>query len=84
MPRCNKDWAAQSACLILIDETPQVQDAPNAIPLPPVEGHITFENVSFHYATGDEVLHGINLEIAPGEVLALVGPSGAGKAPFST
>ncbi|HLU09720.1 MAG TPA: ABC transporter ATP-binding protein [Oceanobacillus sp.] len=63
----------------LIDETPQVQDASTAIPLPPVEGHITFENVSFHYATGDEVLHGINLEITPGEVLALVGPSGAGK-----
>lgn len=63
----------------LIDEMPQVQDAPAAIPLPPVTGRITFDNVSFHYATGGEVLHNVRLEIMPGEVLALVGPSGAGK-----
>jgi ATP-binding cassette, subfamily B, bacterial MsbA len=63
----------------LIDEMPQVQDAPDAMPLPPISGHITFEDVSFHYTTGGEVLHNIELEVAPGEVLALVGPSGAGK-----
>jgi subfamily B ATP-binding cassette protein MsbA len=63
----------------IIDTQPDVPDAPNARTLPPVEGRITFESVTFAYDPRIEVLHNIDLEIQPGEALALVGPSGAGK-----
>jgi ATP-binding cassette, subfamily B, bacterial MsbA len=65
----------------ILDEQPQIQDAADARPLPPVEGRIRFENVSFAYSDDPQtaVLKYLDLEIQPGEVLALVGPSGAGK-----
>ena len=45
----------------------------------PVSGQLRFERVSFHYPNGEEVLHQIDFELNPGETIALVGPSGAGK-----
>lgn len=63
----------------IIEAAPDVADAPNAIPLPHVAGRITFENVSFAYDPRSAVLNDINLTIQPGEAIALVGPSGAGK-----
>jgi len=63
----------------LLDEVPDIKDAPNANPLPHVQGRITFADVSFAYSGASAVLHNINLEVQPGEVIALVGPSGAGK-----
>jgi len=63
----------------LLDEEPEIRDAPDAVALPPVEGHIAFENVAFRYSNGEEVLRDINLRVEPGEIIALVGPSGAGK-----
>jgi len=63
----------------LLDETPEIRDAPGARLLPPVKGGLTFDHVSFAYERASAVLHDIALDIQPGEVLALVGPSGAGK-----
>jgi subfamily B ATP-binding cassette protein MsbA len=63
----------------LMDTIPDIHDAPDAQPLPPVTGHIVFENAGFRYGSGPQVLSGLNLDVAPGEVIALVGPSGAGK-----
>jgi subfamily B ATP-binding cassette protein MsbA len=63
----------------ILDERPTIVDAPDAVVLTRVEGRITFEHVSFSYDGRQEVLHDIDLDIAPGEIIALVGPSGAGK-----
>ncbi|MDO8473661.1 MAG: ATP-binding cassette domain-containing protein, partial [Dehalococcoidia bacterium] len=54
-------------------------DAPDAIDAPQLKGEIRFENVSFSYVEGIEVLHDVNLDIHAGETIALVGPTGAGK-----
>ena len=63
----------------IIDERPTIRDDPGALALTEVEGGITFEGVSFGYGAERAVLRDIDLDIAPGEVLAVVGPSGAGK-----
>lgn len=63
----------------LIDEPLDIDDSPSAVPLPEVKGNIHFENITFAYTSGMRVLQDITLNIQPGEVIALVGPSGAGK-----
>jgi ATP-binding cassette subfamily B protein len=71
--------AALDKIMDVMDEEPEVEDAPGARPLPPIEGHVAFEGVRFGYGTGQEVLHGIDLDVAPGTTVALVGHTGAGK-----
>ena len=63
----------------IIDEQPSILEDGAAQGLPDCEGAITFDGVSFAYGDGRAVLRDIDLQIAPGEVLAVVGPSGAGK-----
>ena len=66
----------------IMDETPEIRDADDAIDLVHVQGHIEFNDVTFSYDTkdsGGHVLRHVNLEIPPGKTIALVGPSGAGK-----
>ncbi|MBA3461534.1 MAG: ATP-binding cassette domain-containing protein [Deltaproteobacteria bacterium] len=65
----------------VIDTQPEIRDPETPVPLPAGKGAVTFEGVSFAYATrrGQPVLTDVNLAIQPGEVVALVGPSGAGK-----
>ncbi len=58
---------------------PSVPEAADAVPLPPLEGRIRFEGVRFGYETGRPVLEDLDLTIAPGEIFALVGETGAGK-----
>jgi ABC-type multidrug transport system fused ATPase/permease subunit len=68
----------------LLDVQPEVQDAPDAPEMPPLKGEIIFVNVAFHYVPGVEVLQDINLHIRPGETVALVGTTGAGKSTLAT
>jgi ATP-binding cassette subfamily B multidrug efflux pump len=64
----------------LLDTPAEVQDAPDAIALPPIRGEVRFENLSFHYSDDPTpVLVDINLKVEPGETVALVGRTGAGK-----
>ncbi len=71
------------ASVVKLDEIlraqPSVAEDPDAHRLPPVEGRIRFEHVDFAYRGGVEVLHDIDFELEPGEVVAVVGPTGAGK-----
>jgi len=71
--------AALDKIMDVMDEAPEVEDAPQASSLPQIEGRVAFEGVRFGYGSGPEVLHGIDLDIAPGTTVALVGHTGAGK-----
>ena len=63
----------------LLDEEPEVEDAARAVELSQIAGRVAFEQVRFSYGRGPEVLHGIDLDVAPGTTVALVGHTGAGK-----
>ncbi|MXZ30869.1 MAG: ABC transporter ATP-binding protein [Acidimicrobiia bacterium] len=63
----------------LLARQPEVAEAPDAAPLGPIEGRISFEGVSFSYDGGDPVLADVNLDIPAGASLAIVGATGAGK-----
>ena len=63
----------------LLDAVPDIEDAPDAIPLPPITGRVRFRDIDFAYEADDPVLRQVNLEVEPGEIVALVGRSGAGK-----
>jgi ATP-binding cassette subfamily B protein len=63
----------------LFELKPEVQDIPDARPLPRLRGNVRFENVVFGYNPDRPVLHEINFEAMPGQMVALVGPTGGGK-----
>ena len=64
----------------LLNEKVVVQDAPNAVELADIEGKVAFEHVHFSYKKdGEEVLHDIQLDVKPGQMIAMVGETGAGK-----
>ncbi len=63
----------------ILDTAPSVQEQPGAPDLPAARGEVAFECVSFAYEPGQEVLHDLNLRVAAGETVAIVGPTGAGK-----
>ncbi len=63
----------------VLDTVPEIQDAKDAVDLEDVNGEVVFDHVDFHYVEDVPVLKDINLRVAPGETVALVGPTGAGK-----
>lgn len=66
----------------VLESTPEIQDAKQPMALDTARGEVTFQNVFFRYSTGEEVLHDVSVTARPGEVVALVGQSGAGKTSF--
>ncbi len=62
-----------------IDEPVNVKDAPDAVPVPPIKGEVSFQNVCFSYEDGVQILNNVNFTAKPGDTYAIVGPTGAGK-----
>ncbi len=66
--------------LTVMETAPEIQDAPDAVPLDQIKGQVSYENVSFHYSDDDTlVLSNVSFQIEAGKSIALVGPSGSGK-----
>ena len=63
----------------LLDEPSSLNDAPDAEEMPPIQGEVCFDNVTFGYNPNQLVLKGVNFCAKPGQMIALVGPTGAGK-----
>lgn len=63
----------------VLDTEARIQDKPNALELETVEGRVDFDDVHFHYTESVPILRGITLHVEPGETIAFVGPTGAGK-----
>lgn len=63
----------------LMDSTVDVVDAPDAQTMPPIQGRVAFEGVEAEYVAGEKVLKGVDLVAEPGQTVAIVGPTGAGK-----
>jgi ATP-binding cassette, subfamily B, multidrug efflux pump len=72
-------FAGLERIFLLLDEPSQLNDAPDAITMPPIDGEVRFENVKFGYNPDQLVLKGVNLHAKPGQMIALVGPTGSGK-----
>jgi len=75
----NRALAALARIFQITDEKPEVEDKPDAMELGQVQGRVDLEHVTFRYETGDIVLKDVSVHAEPGETIALVGRSGAGK-----
>ncbi|RKY62507.1 MAG: ABC transporter ATP-binding protein, partial [Candidatus Latescibacterota bacterium] len=75
----SRSLAAAERVFEVLDTRPDVRDADDAVPMPRIEGRIEFRDVTFGYEKNKPVLKDINLKIEPGEMIGLVGHSGAGK-----
>jgi len=63
----------------VLDTPPSIQDKPNAVVLEQVVGRVRFEDVGFTYKNGRAVLHDLNIDAAPGQIIAILGATGSGK-----
>lgn len=71
--------AAAERIFEILDTEPEITDAEDVIEMPAIKGEVTFENVTFSYDEQTDVLSNVSFTIKPGETIALVGPTGAGK-----
>ncbi len=74
-----RSMASGSRIFDLLDWEPELVDASDAKTLPEIRGEIELQDVSFSYVEGEDVIKNVNLRVEPGEVVAIVGPTGAGK-----
>jgi ABC-type multidrug transport system fused ATPase/permease subunit len=63
----------------LVDTIPDLTDVPDAVEMPVIHGDVVFDNVSFYYHPNEPVLRDVSISVEPGQTVALVGPTGAGK-----
>lgn len=77
--RLGKAAAAGERVLDLLQRVPEIRDLPGAVRAPALRGAVRFEHVSFAYEDGQRLLQDIEVEVRPGQRVALVGPSGSGK-----
>jgi subfamily B ATP-binding cassette protein MsbA len=77
--RIQEGLGASERIFEILDTQPEVKDAPGALPMPEIAGKVEIKNLHFHYREDQEVLKGFSFSVEPGEMVALVGPSGAGK-----
>jgi ABC-type multidrug transport system fused ATPase/permease subunit len=68
----------------LIDVEPEIKDRPNAVEMPKIKGDISLRHVRFGYEGGAEVLHDVDFKVNPGETVAVVGRTGAGKSSLAS
>lgn len=71
--------AAGERVFRLMDEPEEIADAPDAVTAPITEGEVVMRNVSFGYSKDKTIIHNLNLNVSPGSLIAIVGPTGAGK-----
>lgn len=72
-------YAGGARVFEVLDAESDIREAPDAIKLNRTQGGVSFENVSFHYNAGEDVLKGVSFAAKPGQMIALVGPTGVGK-----
>jgi len=74
-----KALAAAERVFDVLDTKPEIEDLPGAAVLGQIDGHVVFTNITFEYKPGEPALQQVQLDVKPGQVVAIVGPSGAGK-----
>lgn len=79
MAEIQSAFSAARRVFALLDEPAEKKDDEDAVVLDHVEGNVSFENVRFSYVPEKEIIHGLDLQAAPGKMTAIVGPTGAGK-----
>jgi subfamily B ATP-binding cassette protein MsbA len=77
--RIQEGLGASERIFEILDTQPEVKDAPGAVSIPQIAGKVEIKNLNFHYREDQAILKGLNFSVEPGEMVALVGPSGAGK-----